>query len=168
MAEFRDDVEEQEAILESESKLSVDEVSVLDMIESPRLEDSSSEGDPEEMDQDLWEFFLVNKTGRGKIHKASLEGMDKPSCGVHSSGFQPLLADEAMLGDSSLCIRCFGAADPEAKCETMCSYRRMVGGVSRRCGRRCILSCSPVGAVPDKRVHTCLLHSTIQMVEDLG
>ena len=168
LAEFRDDVDEQDAILESETKLSVDEASVLDMVESPRLDDSSSEGDPEEMDQDLWEFFLVNKTGRGKVHKASMEGMDKPRCGVYSSGFQPLLAEEAMLGDSSLCIRCFGAADPEATCETMCSYRRTVGGVSRRCGRRCILNCSPVGAVPDKRVHTCLLHSATQMVEDLS
>ena len=78
LAEFRDDVDEQDAILESESKLSVDEVSILDMIESPRLDDSSSEGDPEEMDQDLWEFFLVNKTQKGKVHKASMEGMDKP------------------------------------------------------------------------------------------
>jgi len=46
LAEFRDDVEEQEAILESESKVQTDEASVLDMLESRRLEDSSSEGDP--------------------------------------------------------------------------------------------------------------------------
>ena len=50
LAEFRDDVEEQEAILESESKLQTDEASVLDMLESPRLEDSSSEGNPGEWD----------------------------------------------------------------------------------------------------------------------
>ena len=49
LAEFRDDVDEQEAILESESKLQTDEASLLDMLESPRLEDSSSEGDPGEL-----------------------------------------------------------------------------------------------------------------------
>ena len=167
LAEFRDDVEEQEAILESESKLQTDEASVLDTLESARLEDSSSEGNPGEMDQDLWEFFLVNKTGRGKIHKVASEGMDMPYCGVRSGGFQPLKADEALMGDSSLCVRCFGAMDPGATCETMCSFRRMVGGVSRRCGRRCIFNC-PAGAVADERVHTCLLHSEVQMREDIA
>jgi len=121
-----------------------------------------------EMDQDLWEFFLVNKTGRGKIHKVASEGMDMPYCGVRSGGFQPLKADEALMGDSSLCIRCFGAMDPGATCETMCSFRRMVGGVSRRCGRRCIFNCPAVGAVADERVHTCLLHSEVQMREDIA
>ena len=167
-AEFRDDMEEQDAILESESKLATDDETVLSFLESPELGDSSSDEDPGEKDQDLVEFFLLNKTGKGKIHKVSGEGVDLPLCGIRSGGLHPVMAFEALSGSSSLCIRCFGRLDPGAKCETMsCSYKKTVNGVSLRCGRRCILSCSSSDATTDRRVHSCLLHSLKQIEEEV-
>ena len=166
-AEFRDDMEEQEAILESESKLATDEETVLSLLESQELGDSSDDEDPGELDQDLFEFFLLNKTGKGKIHKASGDGVDLPLCGIRSGGLHPVMAFEALSGSSSLCIRCFGRMDAGAKCETMCSYKKTVNGVSLRCGRRCILSCSSSDATTDRRVHSCLLHSFKQIEEEV-
>ena len=157
---FRDSVNEEDLVQEvleldltKEKETQMDgEVDLDDATESEEDSDQSVEDDP-----GMLTIFLVNQSGRGKIHKAGRE-LARPFCGVGSGGFATLMADEALDGGSSLCVRCFGPLGEEDSCQMMCSYVGVnSNGDSTRCGRRCTLSCEKVSGV-DARVHRCGMH----------
>ena len=109
--EFRDAVYSDNQLLEDEVKesLQASEFPLLaegsDAGELSSSEEDSDEG-PEE-DPNMFGIFLVSQGGKGKIHKTGgQEG--KPFCGSSAKSYSTLLADEALDGGSSLCIRCFG------------------------------------------------------------
>ena len=104
------------------------------------------------------ELPLLTEGGKGKIHKTGgQEG--RPFCGSSAKSYSTLLADEALDGSSSLCIRCFGPVVGDDDCQTLCSHTFVnENGEATRCGRRCVLSCEKVKGV-DLRVHRCMMHA---------
>ena len=160
--EFRDAVYSDNQLLEDEVKegLKASELPLItegsDAGEVSSSEEDSDEG-PEE-DPNMFGIFLVSQGGKGKIHKTGgQEG--KPFCGSSAKSYSTLLADEAMDGSSSLCIRCFGPVVGDDGCQTLCSHVFVnENGEATRCGRRCVLCCEKVKGI-DLRVHSCMMHA---------
>ena len=92
----------------------------------------------------------MGQGGKGKIHKVGRE-VGRPFCGSGAKDYATLIADEALDGKASLCLRCFGPVVGEDGCQTLCGH-------AVRCGRRCVLRCERVSGL-DMRVHSCMLHA---------
>lgn len=167
--EFRSGDLREEFTVYSDNQLLEDEVKEgLQASELPPLAEGSDAGElssseedsdegPEE-DPNMFGIFLVSQGGKGKIHKTGgQEG--KPFCGSSAKSYSTLLADEALDGSSSLCIRCFGPVVGDDGCQTLCSHVFVdENGEATRCGRRCVLCCEKVKGI-DLRVHSCMMHA---------
>lgn len=160
--EFRDAVYADNKLLEKEveEKLSAADLPLI--AEGPEAEAGSSSGEDSDLslegDPNMFGIFLVGQGGKGKIHKVgNREG--RPFCGSSAKSYATLLADEALDGSSSLCLRCFGPVVGDDGCETLCSFVSVdENGEATRCGRRCVLCCEKLKGL-DTRVHRCMMHA---------
>ena len=161
---FRDGVYQDEDLLQREVEAEIPEDAVSRMAgddEEAAESDSGQDSDKSLVeDDDLSSFtiFLVGQGGKGKIHKVGRE-VGRPFCGSGAKDYATLIADEALDGKASLCLRCFGPVVGEDGCQTLCSHIATNSkGDAVRCGRRCVLSCERVNGL-DMRVHSCMLHA---------
>ena len=136
------------------------------------LDNSSedSEAPPEEKDMELLPYFIFSG-GRGKkLHKPGLNQEEdelqrvEPKCRAPGKVFEILDLSETLPENVALCKRCFGV---EEKCNSVCTYKIEKGGRTLRCGRRCCLCCAPGTGDGDTRPHSCALHLSANMDDEL-
>eukprot|EP00435_Cladocopium_sp_Y103_P012655 s309_g3.t1 len=126
--------------------------------EPPEEGDTESEAEsdsPDVTDVELYDYFVMLRSGSGRIHKPSASVMEVPKCGNPSRNFTRLELRESWGEKYDLCSRCFGKAD--GGCSSMCSFTTTTTeGREVRCGRRCAVEQGAhAGGVA---AHFCALH----------
>ena len=138
----------------------LDAATELLSLEDAELPSDDSEASVEVHDMELLRCLVG--IPKGKYHKPAesfqleVPSAPTPLCKVASTkGFDMVNLEEALPGDASFCVRCFGKP---GKCQSICSYKTTKKGAILRCSRRCCLNCNAGGPNADLRVHSCAFH----------
>ena len=138
----------------------LDAATELLSLEDAELPSDDSEASVEVHDMELLRCLVG--IPKGKYHKPAesfqleVPSAPTPLCKVASTqGFDMVNLEEALPGDASFCVRCFGKP---GKCQSICSYKTTKKGATLRCSRRCCLNCNAGGPNADLRVHSCAFH----------
>lgn len=169
---------ERQGYLDQEKALALPEVEeCLEPLEEEEIpaedlvEDSEdSEVSVEKHDMDVLDCLVTCGTRSKKVHRPTPGVADNPMqgnvpwCNASGKSFDILPLFEALPGNVSLCIRCFGKP---GHCNGLCTHVSTRGGKKFRCARRCDLRCEEIGKKDaDVRAHACSFHVNSIMEQD--
>lgn len=130
--------------------------------EDPAEDSEDSDASVEKHDMEVLDCLVTCGSRTKKVHRPAagvannpLQG-NIPWCNASGKSFTILPLFEALPGDVSLCMRCFGKP---GHCNGLCTYVTTRGGKKFRCARRCDLRCEEIGKKDaDVRAHACSFH----------